>query len=198
VESALYHHRPLEPGIINQEVVCAVHIAQHYAWMLTKQPIVTEFFEETFDILGTGGEKITVPGADMSRGILVVREDGSAGVVWDKATGYQNINNLLRIRLVEKQAKAEASGPVLAAYQAIDMLSPIRMKLEDYSIRSVTEGQDAQGQVSVKVSSGNRTISGQGLSYDILESSILAYINALNKLLRPDEPKEPPTGIDRS
>jgi len=58
---------------------------------------------ETFDILGTQGEKITVAGADMSRGILVVREDGSAGVIWDKATGYKNINNLLRVRLVGKQ-----------------------------------------------------------------------------------------------
>lgn len=83
----------------------------------------------------------------------------------------------------ELSATAEASGPVLAAYQAIDMLSPIKMNLDDYVIRSVTEGQDAQGQVSVKVSSGENTVSGSGLSYDILESSVLAYINALNKLL---------------
>ena len=58
---------------------------------------------QTFDILGTEGEKITIAGADMSRGILVVREDGSTSVIWDKATGYKNINNLLRIRLVGKQ-----------------------------------------------------------------------------------------------
>jgi DMSO/TMAO reductase YedYZ molybdopterin-dependent catalytic subunit len=57
---------------------------------------------ETFDILGTDGEKITVPGEDMSHGILVPRDDGSAGVVWEESTGHKNINNLLRIRLVEK------------------------------------------------------------------------------------------------
>ncbi|MGI6665145.1 MAG: 2-isopropylmalate synthase [Christensenellaceae bacterium] len=80
-------------------------------------------------------------------------------------------------------ARASASGPVLAAYQAIDKISPIAMHLDDYRIRSITEGQDAQGQVSVKVSAGEHTVSGSGLSVDILESSVLAYINALNKLL---------------
>lgn len=59
---------------------------------------------ETFDLLGTEGEKITVEGADMSRGILMVGEDGKAGVVWEKGSQYQNIDNLLRIRLAAKQA----------------------------------------------------------------------------------------------
>lgn len=63
----------------------------------------------SFDILGTTGEKITVAGADLSRGILVVRENGDTGVVWDKATGYTDIDNLLRIRMVAgNQANAGA------------------------------------------------------------------------------------------
>jgi hypothetical protein len=57
---------------------------------------------ETFDILGTNGEKVTVAGEDLHRGILVPGKDGRAGVVWEKAAGYKNIDNLLRIRLVEK------------------------------------------------------------------------------------------------
>ena len=51
VEAALFHHRPLEPCVLNKEVVAAVHLAQHYAWKLTKQPASTEFFPEVFDIL---------------------------------------------------------------------------------------------------------------------------------------------------
>lgn len=62
---------------------------------------VEEVKSQTFDILGTEGEKITVAGEDMSRGILVLREDGSTGVVWDKSAGYENVQNLLRIRLVK-------------------------------------------------------------------------------------------------
>jgi len=52
VESALYHHNPLDPKVINQEIVAAVHLAQHYAWILTKQPVVTPLVEEVFDLLG--------------------------------------------------------------------------------------------------------------------------------------------------
>jgi HD-like signal output (HDOD) protein/CheY-like chemotaxis protein len=51
VEAALYHHNPLDPRVFNKEIVSAVHLAQHYAWILTKQPVITEFFPETFDIL---------------------------------------------------------------------------------------------------------------------------------------------------
>jgi len=65
---------------------------------------------ETFDILGTEGEKTTVPGQDLNRGILVPREDGGASVVWDKSTGYENIDDLLRIRLVKKSADGEATA----------------------------------------------------------------------------------------
>lgn len=52
VEAALYHHRPFDPSVINREIVAAVHIAQHYAWILTKQPVVTEFYPRAFDVLG--------------------------------------------------------------------------------------------------------------------------------------------------
>lgn len=52
VEAALYHHRPLDPSVINREIVAAVHIAQHYAWILTRQPVVAEFYPQAFDILG--------------------------------------------------------------------------------------------------------------------------------------------------
>ena len=78
---------------------------------------------------------------------------------------------------------AVGDGPIFACYGAIDKMTPYQMKLEDYSIRSVTEGQDALGQVSVKVSCEGTQVTGRGLSPDILESSILAYLHALNKIV---------------
>ena len=59
---------------------------------------------ETFDILGTEGEKITVSGEDMGKGILVPLEDGGASVIWDESIEHKNIDNLLRIRLVQDLA----------------------------------------------------------------------------------------------
>ena len=55
--------------------------------------------------------------------------------------------------------------------------------MSSYSIHSVSDGNDALGEVTVRLRSGDRTITGKGLSTDIIESSILAYINGINKLL---------------
>ena len=52
VEVALYHHRPLDQNIINTELVACVNIAQHYAWLLMKEPILIEFSPELFDHVG--------------------------------------------------------------------------------------------------------------------------------------------------
>lgn len=81
---------------------------------------------ENFDILGTAGEKITVKGEDMSRGILVTSKESSTGVIWEKDTGYQNIDNLLRIRLVpgdpsllpEKEVEEEESAEQISGIAA--------------------------------------------------------------------------------
>ena len=74
-------------------------------------------------------------------------------------------------------------GPVDACYKAIDKIIKTGGELLDYQIRSVTSGKDALGEVSVKIGSKNRVVSGRGASTDIIEASIKAYVNAVNKLL---------------
>ena len=54
--------------------------------------------------------------------------------------------------------------------------------VELYRINSISQGKDTLGEVSVKLTAENRTFSGRGLSTDIIEASILAYISAVNKL----------------
>ena len=55
-------------------------------------------------------------------------------------------------------------------------------ELETYSIQAVTEGEDALGEVTVRLRHDGQTISGRGVSTDILEASIRAYINGMNKI----------------
>jgi 2-isopropylmalate synthase len=79
---------------------------------------------------------------------------------------------------------ALGNGPVDAAYNAIDKLvSAPEHELSDYSIRSVTEGKDALGEVIVKIQYKDELITGRGLSTDVMEASILAYLNGMNRLL---------------
>ncbi len=75
-------------------------------------------------------------------------------------------------------------GPVDAAYKTIDRMIKRKTKLLDYQIRSVTVGKDAQGEVTVKVEgSRDEVIIGRGLSTDIIEASVKAYLDAINKIL---------------
>lgn len=80
------------------------------------------------------------------------------------------------------QEAACGDGPVDAAFKAIDKITQISVKLEDYSLRAVTGGKDALGEVMVKITQNGRTVFGRGASTDIIEASIKAYLNALNRL----------------
>ena len=80
------------------------------------------------------------------------------------------------------QEAACGDGPVDAAYKAIDKITKLKAKLVDYSLQAVTGGKDALGEVHVKIAVGNRTVVGMGASTDIIEASVKAYVNAMNRL----------------
>jgi 2-isopropylmalate synthase len=80
------------------------------------------------------------------------------------------------------KASSTGDGPVDACYKAVDKITGATGKLLDYQIRSITSGKDAIGEVSVKISSKGVVVSGRGASTDIIEASIKAYVNAINKL----------------
>lgn len=77
-----------------------------------------------------------------------------------------------------------ADGPVESTYSAINKIAKLPVRLESYSISAVTGGTDAQGEVVVRVAMGEHTFMGRGLSVDIIEASAMAYINALNKIVK--------------
>jgi 2-isopropylmalate synthase len=75
-------------------------------------------------------------------------------------------------------------GPVDAALKAIDRLTATHGKLLDYSLRAVSQGKDALGEVTVKVDFGqSQIVIGKGASTDVIEASARAYLNAVNRFL---------------
>ena len=74
-------------------------------------------------------------------------------------------------------------GPVDAAYKAVDKIVGITVKLSDYSLRGVTGGKDAMGEVVVHVTQNGQKVLGRGASTDVIEASIRAYVNAINRIL---------------
>jgi len=78
---------------------------------------------------------------------------------------------------------ALGDGPIDAAFRAVDkIVQPAEHSFDIYNIHSISEGKDTLGDVTVKLTSGKRTYTGKGLSTDVLEASLTAYIKAVNKL----------------
>jgi 2-isopropylmalate synthase len=75
------------------------------------------------------------------------------------------------------------AGPVDAIFNAIRELYPHSARLQLFQVHAVTEGTDAQAQVSVRLEEDGRTVTGRGADTDTMVASAYAYVNALNKLL---------------
>ncbi|MCH8137618.1 MAG: 2-isopropylmalate synthase [Proteobacteria bacterium] len=82
-----------------------------------------------------------------------------------------------------RSTKAEGDGPVDATFAAIRQLFPHDAKLALFQVHAVTEGTDAQAEVTVRLEENGRTVNGQGADTDTLVAAARAYVNALNKLL---------------
>ncbi len=78
---------------------------------------------------------------------------------------------------------ATGDGPVDATFNAIHQLFEHAANLQLYQVHAVTEGTDAQAEVTVRLEEDGKTVNGQGADTDTLVASARAYVNALNKLL---------------
>jgi len=92
------------------------------------------------------------------------------------------------VRLItpDGQVLADAAlgtGPVDAVYRAINRLVGVPNVLTEFSIKAITEGIDAIGEVTIRIESEGRVYTGRGADTDIIVSSAKAYMNALNRLL---------------
>ena len=100
---------------------------------------------------GTGG---------MPTATVELQEDGKKAPVRDAATG---------------------DGPVDAIFRVMERITGVKLQLKDYQLRAVTGGKEAQGEVRLEAVCGKQTVSGRGVSTDVLEASAKAYLSAINR-----------------
>ncbi len=98
---------------------------------------------------------------------------------------------ILQVEGEEREAGAAGSGPVDAAFKAIEEIVHSGTELLLYSVNNITTGTDSQGEVTVRLGLGGRVVNGQGADTDIVIASAKAYVNALNKVLGPAERTHP-------
>jgi 2-isopropylmalate synthase len=92
------------------------------------------------------------------------------------------------VRLLDQQGKicedaALGTGPVDAIYKAINRIVNVPNRLTEFTVKSVTAGIDAIGEVFIRIESDGMTYTGRGADTDIMVASAKAYMNALNRLL---------------
>lgn len=91
----------------------------------------------------------------------------------------------------EKRAEADGSGPVDAAFRAIEEIAGSKANLLLYSVNAITEGTDSQGEVTVRLEKGGRIVNGGGADTDIIIASAKAYVHALNLLVGAQQRQHP-------
>ena len=105
--------------------------------------------------------------------------------------GPQQAELTVTIDGAEKSANATGDGPVDAVFNAIREVIPHSAILRLFQVHAVTEGTDAQAQVSVRLEEDGRIATGQAADTDTLTASAKAYVNALNNLLARREKSAP-------
>ena len=85
---------------------------------------------------------------------------------------------------------ATGTGPVDAVYRAINRIVDVPNALSEFHVKSVTEGIDAQGEVTIRVEGNGRSYVGRSADTDIIVASAKAYMNALNRMLSVEQQKE--------
>ena len=93
----------------------------------------------------------------------------------------------VKVRTPDGQIRADAAigtGPVDAVCKAIDRIVAVPNKLTEFTVKSITEGIDAIGEVLIRIESEEGvTYTGRGADTDIIVASAKAYLNAINRLL---------------
>ncbi|MFC7051695.1 2-isopropylmalate synthase [Hansschlegelia quercus] len=96
--------------------------------------------------------------------------------------GPQQATLTLDIEGVHTTVQSSGNGPVDAIFNAIRRVVPHEANLSLYQVHAVTEGTDAQAEVSVRLEEGDKSVSAKVADPDTLVASARAYVAALNKL----------------
>ncbi len=183
---------PESVGIPKNEIVLGKHSGRHafedrlreLGYTLDKEKLDKAF--EKFKVLAD--KKKSIKDRDLEAIIGVAPVSGSER--YTLVNFVINSGNAITSTAVIKVKKgdetfervAASSGPIEAAFKAINKIVGREIVLEDYSLKSMTDGDDAQAEAIVKITvDGSELVTGRGVSTDIVEASIKSYINGINK-----------------
>jgi len=185
--------RPEDIGVPASRLVLGKHSGRHafkervetLGHALTDEELNATF--ERFKALAD--KKKDIFDADIEA--LIDQQIGSPAEVWKleglQTTAGTNAIPTATVTLTKEEERhtdaATGDGPVDAIYEAIGRITGTKLALRDYSLRALTSGKDAQGEVTIEVEHDGRKFRARGVSTDIVEASAKAYLAAVNRVL---------------
>ena len=184
----------MDVGIPKNTMVLGKHSGKHalreklisMGYELTDEELESVFTR--FKVLADKKKNIT--GSDIEALVLHRRNTtiGSCRLISHVVNAGDGMPNTSCIKLQRENDVLEevaiGFGPLDASFKAINRMLGLDIKLESFSLNAVTDGEDAIGEAVVKLEDANgRRYTGTGLSTDIIESSIRAYVNGINKMM---------------
>lgn len=196
---------PDEIGVPHKALVLGKHSGKH-AIRERLESMGYEIPDEELEDIFTrfkklADEKKTITSSDLEaltlhRSRIVKPEERNAPVcqlVSHSITSGSEIPKLSYVKLKKDNEVLEdvefGAGPLDAAFKAINRVLGVKARLEDFSVRAVTDGEDSIGEAVVKISSAasGEMYTGSGISTDIVEASLQAYISGINKMFEAGE-----------
>ncbi|MDR2768209.1 MAG: 2-isopropylmalate synthase [Treponema sp.] len=184
---------PESVGISKNQMVLGKHSGRHafedrlkLLGFNTDSGLLEKLFTE-FKVLAD--KKKTVNDRDIEA--LVMDAAASVPETWSLDHWAVNTGSALgasgTIRLLHKAGHSEkivalGDGPIDSIFKAINQIIGREPELELYEIGAITGGSSAQGETMVKIAWDDRRYNGRGVSTDIIESSIKAYLAAVNAM----------------
>jgi 2-isopropylmalate synthase len=198
--------RPEDVGFVGTNLVLGKHSGRHaFRTRLAElgYELADEPFQKVFeDFIVLADKKKHVYDADI---VAIVEQRGSAtNERWTlkrfHISAGTNTIATATVELLHSDGRtlcdaAIGDGPVDAVFKTLERLTGLEAKLEEYQVRSISEGQDAQGEVLVDVVVNGATYHGKGISTDIVEASAAAYLKALNKAANASQAGESLRGV---
>ncbi|MCX5781244.1 MAG: 2-isopropylmalate synthase [Elusimicrobia bacterium] len=188
--------QPQDVGIPSSKLVLGKHSGRHALAGRIKDLGISVKNEEIDKIFEKFKELADKKKYIFDDDIIALAEEGTSSLKEVYALEYLNASSgtgvvpTATIRISKQGDKKEifqeaacGDGPVDAVYKAIDKIVGLKLHLSDYNLRAISAGEDAQGEVNLKVEHKGVTFSGKGTSTDIIEASAKAYLNAINKIV---------------
>ncbi|MCL1957981.1 MAG: 2-isopropylmalate synthase [Spirochaetes bacterium] len=184
---------PQSIGIPQNRMVLGKHSGRHAFEERLKDlglSVSTEALEKIFaDFKDLADKKKVVSDRDIEA--LVMDRAISVPETWALDHWAVNTGSALGaagvIRLQHKDGRFEklvclGDGPIDSIFKAINQIIGKEPELELYEIGAITGGSSSQGETMVKITMDGRRWNGRGVSTDVIESSIMAYLSAINAM----------------